>query len=157
MKRILFFVCIAVLSLNAFATPSFSINPGESNETPHAQPLTKISDVKTLCDMFMAKLTDDDARGAFTILRPYSSVALGDFENYVSQASRVIESVRPDYGKIIGYQMIQEKNVHNAVLRYTYLLKFEKHALRWMFYFYNSDDEWLFNEFNVDNKLKELF
>lgn len=119
--------------------------------------LKERKDTQWLCDLFMLKLTELDANEAFLTLRPYSTMAEEDFAQYAEQANTIIETVKPDYGKIVGYVLLEEKSVKDIVLRYTYLLKFERHALRWTFFFYRSDSAWIFNEFNVDNKLHELF
>jgi hypothetical protein len=114
-------------------------------------------DAEWLCELFMVKLVELGTEEAFMTLRPYSVVTEENFEIFVDQADKIIETVKPDYGAVVGHVLLQERSVKDTVLRYVYLLKFEKYALRWMFYFYRADDEWLFSEFNVDNKLYELF
>jgi len=134
----------------------YSVNPKDlcAQET---KILKNKEDAEWLCELFMVKLTELGTEEAFVTLRPYSAVTEENFGVFVEQANKIIDIVKPDYGKIVGHVLLQERSVKNIVLRYTYLLKFERHALRWMFYFYRADDEWLFNEFNVDNKLYELF
>jgi len=119
--------------------------------------LSNRDDAKWLCDMFMINMTELDPRDAFGLLRPYSAVPEEEFEQLLVQSDTLIEKVKPDYGELVGYTLVQEKHVKNVVLQYTYLLRFEKHALRWRFFFYRPDKEWVFNEFKVDNKLTELF
>jgi hypothetical protein len=119
--------------------------------------LKERQDAQWLCDLFMLKLTELDANEAFLTLRPYSGMAEDDFSVYAEQANAIIETVKPDYGEVIGFVLVDESNIKDIVLRYTYLLKYERHALRWTFYFYRAEREWFFNEFNVDNKLHELF
>ena len=150
-KRISLIIALIGLAAGLNVLPVFAEDAG----TLHKMETRK--DARWLCDMFMLKLTEFGARQAFQTLQPYSSSDKDSFAELVQKADSIIETVKPDYGSIVGYELVQEKNVKNIVLRYTYLLKFEKHALRWMFYFYRAEDEWLFNEFNVDNKLHELF
>ncbi len=119
--------------------------------------LTTRDDAAWLCDMFMIRLTELDAREAFALLRPYSAVPEEDFTALREQADGLLNGVGPQYGALKGYTLLQQKSVKDVVVRFTYLLRFEKHALRWMFYFYKADKEWAFSEFKVDNKLHELF
>ena len=38
-----------------------------------------------------------------------------------------------------------------------YVSKYEKHAMRWLFYLYKSKDGWVINTFNFDDQIQALF
>jgi|TARA_Y100000296_G_scaffold30684_1_gene35641 hypothetical protein len=38
-----------------------------------------------------------------------------------------------------------------------YIQKFERHMMRWKFYFYNPGGGWVLNTFNTDDKISLMF
>ena len=65
------------------------------------------------------------------------------------------ESMLPLYGKIIGFELIQEEKFGTSIVRLVYVLKMEKVPTVWEFYFYKPKTTWflgnlLFNDqFNL--------
>ncbi len=114
-------------------------------------------DAEEMCEAFMHNLYTVGVEAAFNILRPYSKITERDYDKFADQAFALVNSVEPEFGKEIGYEFVAKDKAGKSLLKILYLQKFEKHALRWSFFFYKADDEWLFNEFNVDNQLGALF
>ena len=156
MKKILIIICLISFSVICFGYAEVE-QTSENIGSPFIKRFITTQDAQWLCEVFMMKLIEDEVSGAFGLLKPYSSVPEAEFMNFQAQTMKLIESIKPDFGKMLGYTLIREEVVGNTMLKFTYLQKFEKHAFRWMFYFYKPEDEWLFNEFSVDNKLRELF
>lgn len=46
------------------------------------------------------------------------------------------------YGDVLGWEQIVSQKLGNSLLRYVYLLKWEKHPTVFEFYFYKPEKEW---------------
>ena len=49
------------------------------------------------------------------------------------------------YGKVVGFEKIQEVDFSSSLKRFTYLQKFEQYPVIWEFYFYKPKDTWVVN------------
>ncbi len=119
--------------------------------------LLKESDVQALCDRFMSRLNTNGVNSAFSLMRRFSTLNDGEYEKLRENANKLFSSLEPSFGKSIGYVLVDKKNLSNVLIRLVYVQKFEKYPLRWSFYFYRGRNEWIFNEFNIDNKFEEMF
>mgnify|MGYP003406546593 CR=1 FL=1 len=61
------------------------------------------------------------------------------------------------YGKIVGYELIEEKTLKNALARRKYILKFEFYFLTFDFILYNNNTGWTVSNFYYKDETKELF
>ena len=61
------------------------------------------------------------------------------------------------FGSVIGEEFVGSEKVGESFLRYTYLQKFEKHAIRWEIVFYRAEDLWLVNNIKWDQSIEGLF
>lgn len=119
--------------------------------------LKESADAKWICEMFMLKLVNSGVQEAFDELRPYFALEKEEIDMIQIQTYQQMEAIRPRYGEVVGYTLLKEEILGDTVLKYTYLQKFERHAIRWLFFFYKPGNTWIFNEFYVDDKLRELF
>jgi len=115
------------------------------------------TDAKWLCETFMMKLIGSGVQDAFEELKPYFPLSEAELSMIAMQTLQQFELIKSRFGQLVGYQLVKEEMVNNVILRFIYIQKFEKHAVRWIFYFYKPADQWMFNEFYIDDKLKDLF
>ena len=131
--------------------------PEEPGKLVAVKQLIVASDAKWLCELFMLKLVNDTVQDAFNELQPYFPIPETEFAMLEMQTYQQLDLVKSRYGTILGYSLVEEQTISDTVLRFVYLLRFERHAIRWMFYFYKPDDTWFFNEFYFDDKIREFF
>lgn len=61
------------------------------------------------------------------------------------------------YGAALGTMLVKEQKIEGLLYRLTYVIKYEHHALRFLFTYYNGkDDKWFLNSFKYDDTLSEL-
>lgn len=117
-----------------------------------------LSQARPLLDSVMSTIVKDDIRGAFAELKPYWA-GLPDAEVEVV-VSRIIDQRRmlaPRFGKSLGAQFVSQKVVAESAAYFMYIEKYEKHMLRWHFYFYRPKDKWQLNSVNFDDRIQSLF
>ena len=56
--------------------------------------------------------------------------------------------VEERFGHPCGYRLVKEEVVPEVCLRYTYVIKYEKHLVRWQFVFYKAKDRWQLKKLN---------
>jgi hypothetical protein len=69
---------------------------------------------------------------------------------------RQTEAVLPLFGNVLGWELIVEEHFGNSLVRMVYLLKAEKHALTWEFYFYKPADKWFASQVTFDDQYRGL-
>lgn len=61
------------------------------------------------------------------------------------------------FGKSIGHEFIREERVGENLLRIVQIHRFERHVMRWTFYFYRGSNGWILNTFRTDDDITQLF
>jgi len=112
---------------------------------------------KALCEKFLDRIVADDIDAAFTALQPYFLISETEWLMIEKQTFQQLSMMRPRFGATLGFALVREDNIDDIVLRFTYVMKLERHAIVWTFYFYRPADAWLFNEFSIDPNFSELF
>lgn len=111
---------------------------------------------KAFCDAFMAKVAADDLPGAFATLRTAATLPLPEIDTLERQTVTQRSVVAPRFGKSVGTEFVRKEAGGNSLIRFTYIEKFERHALRWMFTFYKPANQWRFNGLSWDDRIQEL-
>jgi hypothetical protein len=68
-----------------------------------------------------------------------------------------INQIQPSFGQIVGFRALKTENFADVLLKVTYLLMFEHHALRWEFLFYKPRQQWVLDNIYWDDTLTKLF
>lgn len=61
------------------------------------------------------------------------------------------------FGKTLSIEAAAIEEVGESLMLVMYLQKFERHVLRWKFYFYKPRQEWVLNTFTFDDQLFSMF
>jgi hypothetical protein len=61
------------------------------------------------------------------------------------------------FGKSIGFEFISEDKEGASLLRIIQIQKFERHAMRWVFFFYRNNEGWVLNSFKFDDAIQTMF
>ena len=57
----------------------------------------------------------------------------------------------------IGYVLISRENIKDTILKRVYVVKYERHLIRWSFIFYKPYSSWILDYFNYDDAIEALF
>ena len=115
------------------------------------------AEAKAGIERIMAKVGAGDIEGGLGLLKPMSIIPAAEFDAMIGQAKLQIPGMALRFGKTIGSEYIGQSSVGSSLIRFTYIQKFEKHGMRWVFFLYKGSDGWVINTFAFDDKLYELF
>jgi len=110
---------------------------------------------------FSAKVMHTVGQGKITeallMMKPYMIIPEAEFDVMKDQLATQAPMIKKRFGKSIGSEFIKVDKVGKSLMRVLYIQKFEKHIMRWVFYFYRPGEGWILNTFTTDDSIKQLF
>ena len=122
-----------------------------------AQVLTRPGDVRKLTDDVMQEICKTNYNGGLDMLKPYSFLSSAEIDTIETTLKAQLPKIEPNYGKILGSELVSQKQIRDSLLSLNYLLRMEKFALRWTFTFYNGSKGWNLVYIDCNDKLLALF
>jgi len=123
-----------------------------------APPLHTEGDITDLCENALSHIVDGDVAKGIAALRPYaSSISKSDMDSLENQLLGQADTIKESYGDPIGYVLVSMVDLKDTVLRAVYVVKYERHLIRWTFIFYKPYDSWILDFFNYDDSVEDLF
>ena len=80
---------------------------------------------KAYDSLFQGSLLPVKKPGAFDVLKGQTKLAM------------------PVYGKVVGFESVNEQKFGDSIVRLVYVLKFEQHPMIWEFFFYRAKSGWV--------------
>jgi hypothetical protein len=138
---------ISVIILSIF----FSVSYGQSKM------YTTRDSINLFCDKVMQTLVDGKYSTAIQMFTKRSVMDITVIDKIDKTLNDQMPGILPYYGKILSYQLIEEKELKNALARKRYILKFESYFLTFDFVLYNNGTGWTVSNFYYKDETKELF
>lgn len=110
-----------------------------------------------LVEQVMAKVGAGDLEGGLLLAKPYLVMPEAEVNVLIEQAKLRMPALQARFGKPLGTEFVAERGLGKSLYQILYLEKFEKHALRWRFVFYNANGSWMLDALNFDDKIQLLF
>jgi hypothetical protein len=123
----------------------------------HAQGVPSMTDLRKVTDAAMVKVGSGDIEGGLKEIRPFTVIPSAEFDAMMGQLPLQLPGITARFGSSIGQEFIKEDRLGDSLVRLVYVNKFEKHAMRWLFYCYKGKGGWVVNTFRFDDKWHELF
>jgi len=123
----------------------------------YAATLNNPAEARKLADEVMAKVAVGDTEGALRLTKPYLVIPESEFETMVGQMKLQAPVMASRFGATIGTEFVRQDAVGESLLRLTYLQRFDRHPMRWVFYFYKGTGGWVLNTFRTDDVIQQLF
>ncbi len=105
----------------------------------------------------MAQVAKGKMQEGLQLMKPYLIIPESEFNVMAEQLKMQEPLMKQRFGNTIGVEFVKEEEVGNSLLRIIYIQKFEKHIMRWRFYFYKPRNSWVLNTFFTDDKLQLMF
>ena len=138
---------ISVFILSIF----FSISYGQSKM------YTTRDSINLFCDKVMQTIVDGKFSTAIQMFRQRSVMDVTVIDKVDKTLNDQMPGILPYYGKILNYELVEEKLLKNALARKRYILKFENYFLSFDFVLYNNGTGWTVSNFYYKDETKELF
>lgn len=123
----------------------------------YAGSLENVQDTKELCQKAADTFGAGKAKESFDVLKPYWPMPKQEMENLSYQTETQLQMVSERFGEILGADFVDTKVAGTSFVRHTYIVKFEKHAVRYICLFYKPRDEWFVNGVFWDDQTPALF
>ncbi len=129
---------------------AFIVSSGQSRYTTR-------DSLNAFCDKVMQTLVSGKYSEAIQLFNKKSVMDASVIDNIDKTLVDQMPNILPYYGKIVGYELIEEKELRNALARRKYILKFENYFLTFDFVLYNNNTGWTVSNFYYKDETKELF
>jgi hypothetical protein len=115
------------------------------------------AEMMAVCNKFMAAFRNKKYTEAFRGLKPYSYIEPFKMDTLAATSSRQMSDFIKENGDMLSYEIVSEKDVKDSFIRLTYLAKFKRWYIRFVFVLYNNGGGWAITKFDYDQKVDELF
>ncbi len=112
---------------------------------------------RQLTERAVALFADEKIDEGYQALKPHWPLPAVEIDNLANQTHNQWPMVRQRFGEPLKMEFVHEARAGESLLRYVYIQKFERHALRWVFTFYKPEGQWLVNSVSFDDQLDRLF
>ncbi len=123
----------------------------------HANSLKDIDGVKHSAKVAMQKVEKGKISELFDSLKPIWPIPEAEINVAKDQTITTRKMVDDRFGKSVGIQHVSTETIADTIIKIVYLEKFQRHAIRWTFFYYKPDNEWFLNTFEWDDKMRLLF
>jgi hypothetical protein len=114
-------------------------------------------EARSYCEAVIDHVAKDQIKEAFVLIGAQWPFPVVELKEVQEQAEKNQVFVEERFGQPCGYRLVKEEVVSEVCLRYTYVIKYEKHLVRWQFVFYKAKDRWQLNSFKWDDAIEALF
>jgi hypothetical protein len=108
-------------------------------------------------ESFLRVLVTGRPYDAFVLMRSAMPGAESDVEEIRMSTERMLEEVRPTYGKAIGYELVDTKSLGQSLVQYDYLFKFERNAMQCRIVYYRPSTVWVPLRLWFDDDLSQMW
>jgi hypothetical protein len=117
-----------------------------------------IRGVKEICSAFLKQVMVDDYNGAFAYLKAQpNSISGENFAELEVLAIQQAPTIREVYGEAIDVRLVKEDLTSDFLLRLVYVIRRERHIIRWEFIYYKPAAVWKLDAVSFDDKIDGLF
>ncbi len=140
---------VHALFFTVFAISTSAVHAFETIASPKA--------AREVTDQIMAKVGTNDIGAAVKLIKPYTIVPEAEIDASIGQFKLQQSMIAQRFGESIGTEFVREEKVGESLLRVIHIHRFERHAMRWTFYFYRAKNGWVLNTFRFDDNVIALF
>ena len=142
MNRLVLFILFVSFTVSACAQPK-SIKTKE--------------EITAACDKVMQTFRDGKYKAAMQALKPISLIKPSKIDELGEQANKQMIALADAYGKIVAYDLVNEKAIKDFVYKRSYILRFESYYLKFSFIYYKAATGWAVTNFVYNEDIDELF
>jgi hypothetical protein len=136
--------------------PDEAVSEGGGSDRPAEAALATMTDARGLCDEAMDALHDGHADRAFERLATYWAFSPDEMTQLQREVERTRAIVAERYGTSLDCRFVREDAAADALVRFVYLERYERHGLRWRFTFYRGATGWTLNDVYFDDEIEAL-
>lgn len=120
------------------------------------QLLATSAEAKALCANSAALFARNKINSAFDVVKPYWPWDAQELTAVAEQGKAQLAGLEQRFGKALVAEYIGQRTAGDSLVEFAYLIKFEKHALRYLCTFYKPRELWKLNAITWDDDLQSL-
>jgi hypothetical protein len=124
--------------------------------TVSAESATTVEKTQEICRAAAALFASGHYDQAYESMVPYWPLPKEELQSLGYQSKAQLEMLGQRFGKSIGAEYTETIKAGDSLVRHVFLIKHEKHALRFSCVFYKPKDSWLVNSVLWDDKIHAL-
>jgi hypothetical protein len=113
--------------------------------------------INLVCDKFMRLFVDGKVKEALELLKQNTVMTPGSIDSLKVTIDEQMETIFPQFGKMLSSEFIKEKKVKNLIAKRFYVIKLSKFFLKVDFTLYNLGTSWTITAFHYNEDPEELF
>lgn len=121
-----------------------------------AESISEATQTREICAEAAALLGSGESDKAYDVLLPFWPLPKEEVQNLGYQTRSQLAMVSDRFGTVIGAEYASSKAVGDSLIKHNFLIKYEKHALRFSCVFYKPRDRWYVNAVTWDDKPHSL-
>jgi hypothetical protein len=122
------------------------------------QDAATIPGVKAICANFLKHAAADDYGTAFSYLREQPNcISAENFAELEGLAVQQADTIRQAYGNAIDVRLVKEELAGDFILKLVYVVRREKHIIRWQFIYYKAAADWKLDAISFDDDISAVF
>jgi len=114
-------------------------------------------EIITVCNQFMGTFQKGKFSEAFDLLKPYTVIEDYKLDTLANTAANQVKNLSSTYGKMLSFELVQEKTVKSTLSHLYYLLKFQQSYLKFRFELYNNGETWTITGFKYNDDPDDVF
>jgi hypothetical protein len=122
-----------------------------------ADTLKGTAEARQLTDRVMEKVGGGHIEDGLQLMKPFLIIPIAEFDVMVDRLKMQLPVMTQRFGQSIGHEFVREDKTGENLLRIVQIHRFERHPMRWIFYFYRGRDGWVLNSFKTDDEISKLF
>jgi hypothetical protein len=123
----------------------------------YADTLKDQKEIESLAKSVMDLVAKGKFEEGIRLAKPYVVIPDHEIEGMINAYKMQAPAIEQRFGKSIGTELVTIEKSGDSLILLMYIQKFEKHAMRWRFYFYKPKNSWILSTFNTDDKIQLMF
>jgi hypothetical protein len=114
-------------------------------------------EMKDYCQSVVSHIQSGDTDAAFGLIKSEWLFDQAEIDSVKEKTVSQLAGLQDRFGSPFSTAEVGVERISDFVIRFTYIVKYDRHILRWLFVFYKPKNVWLLNSFWWDDNISELF
>ena len=119
--------------------------------------LKDISETEDLSKLVVSHFLEGEVSQAFEELSKYWPMPANELVSIEEKTIKYLNLLSPRFGEKVDTLKVKNETISDIAIRETYLLRYEKSAIRLIITYYRNDRGWIVNSFKWDDSFAEEF
>ena len=122
-----------------------------------AQEFENKKEISLFLEGISPELVKGNIKPAFEKIQKYWPIPAQELDAVVYQLESQRSQILNRYGKPLAMERAKKLALGDSFYKEIYLLKYEKHAMCWIFTFYRPEEKWIVNSIIATDQIDSLF